>query len=395
MTKILIHSCAPWCSTGYGQQTAQLALRLKADGYDVDVSAHFGLEGSTLKWNGITVWPGANDFGNRMLPRYIKLLEPDLVLTLLDVWVLRGKPLRAAAQLGSWIPIDHEPLGEPIAKYLRESRATPIAMSRHGERQLEERGLEPLYVPHAIDTTTFAPRDRDAARAGCNIPAGAFVVAMVATNMDQGPSRKGWVEALQAFRLFRDRHDDALLYLHTDLTGQHLGQGNGHNLAWLMEELGIRPEHIRVTDPFAYDLGLPAAELADIYNAADVYLSPSYGEGFGITAIEAQACGCPVILSHATAQTELCGSGWLVDGEPERINRYRAWWQRPSITAIVQALEEAHAKAGQMRDAAAAFAQTYDADRVYNDHWRPALEQLLPKPNRAARRRAERAKASA
>jgi glycosyltransferase involved in cell wall biosynthesis len=275
-------------------------------------------------------------------------------------------------------------------------------MSRHGERMLKDADLAPLYVPHAIDTAVFRPGDRAAAREAWNLPSEAFVLLMVATNADQGPSRKGWVEALRAFKAFHDLHQDAILFVHTDLTGEHGGGGAGVNIGWLCDRIGIKPEWLKVTPPRLYEKGLPAEALAELYNAADVLLAPSYGEGFGIPVVEAQACGTPVIVSDWTAQPELCGAGWVVPGEPEWIDRYRAWWQRPSVDAIVAALDEAHALAGDqaLRDAATRFAAEYDADRVYMEHWRPALDVLTHTAaavpmNRAARRRAARETAAA
>lgn len=394
MAKILIHSAAPWCPTGYGQQTAQLALRLKAAGHDVEISAHYGLEGASLRWNGIRVWPGANDPGNRLLPRYIDELAPDLVLTLQDVWVLDPKPLRGKP-IASWIPIDHEPLGESLAGYLKKSDAVPIAMSRHGERQLREADFQCLYAPHAIDTSVFRPLDRLESRAALKLPESAFVVAMVAANMDNSPSRKGFVEAMLAFKAFRDRHDDALLYVHTSLTGDY-GGGEGISIPWLCDRVGVKPEWLRGTPRDAYELGLPPEKMAEIYSAADVLLSPSYGEGFGIPVVEAQACGTPVIVSDFSAQPELCGAGWLVEGDRiEWRSHYAAWWQRPNVEAIVDTLERAYAEAEGMADQAVEFAQLYDADRVFNEQWLPLLGRLVAMPNRAARRRAAREKALA
>ena len=393
MPKILIHSAAPWCPSGYGQQTAQLALRLKAAGHDVEISAHYGLEGARLTWNGILVHPGANDFGERMLPRYIETLGPELVLTLLDVWTLDriAKKLRGTP-IASWTPVDHSPLGEPILQFFRKSDSIPIAMSRHGEHELAQAGLQPLYAPHAIDTSVFHPRDRGESRELCGIPQSAFAIAMVAANMDSGPSRKGFVEALRAFKIFRERHDDAILYLHTSLTGTY-GGGVGINLSWVCERLGIEVEWLRGTPTIQYENGVPPEHLAMLYSAADILLAPSYGEGFGIPVVESQACGTPVIVGDFTAQPELCGAGWLVEGQPCWIDRYRAWWQQPDVESIVDALERAYAEAEGMSDQAVEFAGLYDADRVFNEHWAPALRRLLPaQPNRAMRRAAGRQK---
>ncbi len=48
-------------------------------------------------------------------------------------------------------------------------------------------------------------------------------------------------------------------------------------------------------------------ELADVYNAAGAYVSASRGEGFNLPALEAAACGRPVIVPDNTAHTEIFG----------------------------------------------------------------------------------------
>lgn len=52
---------------------------------------------------------------------------------------------------------------------------------------------------------------------------------------------------------------------------------------------------------------LPRTDLIDLYSAARVLLFPSFEEGFGFPALEAMACGCPVILSRQAPFLELLG----------------------------------------------------------------------------------------
>ncbi|MDF5716699.1 MAG: glycosyltransferase family 1 protein [Rhizonema sp. NSF051] len=62
-------------------------------------------------------------------------------------------------------------------------------------------------------------------------------------------------------------------------------------------------------------LGKPEkSTLVQIYNAADMLIAPSLHEGFGITLLEAMACGLPVITSKVSAMPEVVGdAGVLVD----------------------------------------------------------------------------------
>lgn len=51
-----------------------------------------------------------------------------------------------------------------------------------------------------------------------------------------------------------------------------------------------------------------------LYNAARMFVYPSYYEGFGLPVLEAMSCGCPVIASNTSALPELVGNaGVLID----------------------------------------------------------------------------------
>ncbi|MEW6710517.1 MAG: glycosyltransferase family 1 protein, partial [Candidatus Riflebacteria bacterium] len=47
--------------------------------------------------------------------------------------------------------------------------------------------------------------------------------------------------------------------------------------------------------------------LVEFYNKASLFVYPSLSEGFGIPPLEAQACGCPVLVSKVTSLPEACG----------------------------------------------------------------------------------------
>ena len=69
--------------------------------------------------------------------------------------------------------------------------------------------------------------------------------------------------------------------------------------------------------------------LISIYNAADILLSPSLYEGFGLTIVEAMACGTPVITSNVSSLPEVTGNAAIlveptdVDGIVEAIINLR------------------------------------------------------------------------
>lgn len=377
--KILWHSNAPWAATGYGNQTSMFAPRFKDAGHEVDISAFYGLHGRAVgSPEGITVHPGfADAYGNDMIVRHAKwAFDDDLstgwIIALMDAWVLNPTICAAdGANVAVWAPVDHDPAPERVVEFFKASGAVPVAMSLHGKAQLEAAGLEPLYVPHGVDTDALKPINRIDARKSIGLPEEAFVVGMVAANKDN-PSRKAFPECLAAFKAFREKHEDAVLYLHTEATGV-IG---GVNLVNLVKNMGIPQEAVNYAPQYLYATGkLDASFMRKAYGAMDVLLSPSYAEGFGIPIIEAQACGTPVIAQDFTAMSQVAEVGWKVGGQ-RFYTPQESWQQVPDIEQIVWALDESYTSATRMREAAREFALGYDADRVMQDHWAPVLADL-------------------
>jgi hypothetical protein len=373
-------SNSPAVGTGYGTQTKQVVERLHRDGHRVSIAANYGVEGQAVDWNGVRVWPrGFAQHSEDVLPAYTKAWahetnDPNTWLfTLYDVWVY-GSVLGKVDRIASWVPIDHMPVPERVLSFLSHPTVTPIAMSKFGRDMIEKAGLECLYVPHALDGT-YRPTPTFRGRTGreiIGVPEDAYLVTMAQANKGSSPSRKAWPENLLALAEFMARHDDVWAYLHTE----DRGSMGGIDLHRLAEAVGLPKERTRFADQFALRMNVPAEMVAAIYTGTDVLLGCSMGEGFGLTPLEAQATGTPVIVSNWTAQPELVGDGWCVDGQPYWNSPMGAWWLMPHVKLITDALEQTYARGHYRSDKAIEFAKGYDADLVYADYWKPALKVL-------------------
>jgi glycosyltransferase involved in cell wall biosynthesis len=376
--KILWVSNAPYCNTGYGQQTLQMIRRLRADGHDVAVFCNYGLNGAIIEWEGFRLYPNnADSYGNELVGMWADHWfdgQPGQVITLYDVWCFDPKAFEGA-HVASWVPVDHTPIPPKVLNWFKKSGATPIAMSKFGRGLLELEGLRPEYAPHGIDLTDFQPRDRERARRLVGAPGDEFVVGMVAANVTQS-NRKNFDLTVRAFQALRSQCPDVKLYLHAHMTGRH---GKGIDLDVMATQMGVSADDLWFPGDLPMESGAISPEaMSHIYSALDVLVAPSLGEGFGIPVVEAQACGVPVIVSDASAQTELCGSGWLTPTQPHYDHMQAADWAMPLLRELTANLAQAYLQRGdeQCRFDAVEFAQQYDADLVYQDAWTPILKRL-------------------
>jgi glycosyltransferase involved in cell wall biosynthesis len=397
--RILWHSNAPWIRTGYGGQTAVWAPRFASLGHEVVISGPFSFAGSPMTWGGFTVLPGAQDpFGSDVIAGHYRRNGCDLMITLCDVFMMDPAAMRGL-HVVHWLPVDCESnkgMGKGDAEKA-ECAAAVIAISQFGADQMRMRGFSPFYVPHGIDTAVFSPpEDKKQHRVDMGFDPDMFLVGVNAANK-AGP-RKGIQEQVIAFAEFHKRHPDTQLLMHTFAQPRE-----GSNVKALADELGVS-NAIVMPDQYAYATGLmEESTMARWYKSLDLLSNASYGEGFGIPLIEAQACGVPAVVTNCSSMTELCGAGWKVAGDPFWVDGHDAFWRRPSIAGIVGAYEAAYelCRAGEMpqrdaepvtwagtRAAARAFAVQYDADHVLETYWKPVLEALDEQRPRTRRREA-------
>jgi D-inositol-3-phosphate glycosyltransferase len=167
-----------------------------------------------------------------------------------------------------------------------------------------------VVVPPGVDLSLFTPGDQREARAQVGLPPDARVLLFV-----------GRIQPLKA--------PDVLLKAAAELLARHpqwrgrlvvavLGGPSGsglahpHSLADLARDLGIAAD-VRFVKP------VPRAELARWYRAADLVAVPSHSESFGLVAVEAQACGTPVVAADVGGLPTAVGdAGVLVDGHDPR-----------------------------------------------------------------------------
>jgi phosphatidylinositol alpha-mannosyltransferase len=121
----------------------------------------------------------------------------------------------------------------------------------------------------------------------------------------------------------------------------------------------LRPLYERLARPVAdrvQFLGRVNGDRPDVYGSADLYLCPTTKASFGITLLEAMACGTPLVVSDITGFRELVSGGSeavLVDKDDAGA------WARTAIDLIADP-----ARRAGMRDAGLRKAQTFAWPRV-------------------------------
>lgn len=370
--RILLFSNSVQCPSGYGTQANLWGQKLPELGHEVAVAAFHGIQGAPLTLNGVLNYPGSTEdpFSQDVLPGHYGNWRADLLITLMDAWALDAAKL-TGMNIAHWMPVDCTPLSHMDRRILDMAGGQPIAMSRFGQRVLAGAGYDAPYVPHGIDCEAFRPLDpagREKLRGQLGFTE-RFVIGINAANQD--PVRKGLAEQFAAFAALRKRHPEALLLVHSRVLTRQ-----GADLNALASDLGIR-EHVQFGDQYSIAAGaVSQSDMARWYGLCDLVSNCSYGEGFGLAAIEAQACGTPIVTTDFSAMAELCGAGWKVGGERFWNRGHSAWWLRPSVRGITGAYEKALANAATMREQAREFALAYDAGRVLHEYWKPALDGL-------------------
>jgi glycosyltransferase involved in cell wall biosynthesis len=354
---------------------------LKEAGHDVSISCSTGLFSSVEVWNGIRIYPHSNHvdaYGTDIVAEHAKHLESDIVWSWLDAFVLRTAEIKKV-KWAAWVPVDSDPLMSRNVDPLKACRWV-IGPTRFAQRILKEAGIaDPLYVPCAYDQTAMYQRqdDREELKRRLGIILnknldGKFLVNVVAANSGE---RKNFPAIFAAWEKFHRRHPDALLYLHTEVTGHW---GNGEDLASMMKLYEIENESVVIVSQWHYNTGQIGNDYLNLlYNASDVHLNSCVGEGFGLPIMDAQACGCPTIVPDFAAAGEI-GFGLKVSKGTYRPLVPGAFQFMVDDDAVVLALEEAYSRRNdnRWRTEMAELAKDYSLPVVMEKHMKPVLSRI-------------------
>jgi glycosyltransferase involved in cell wall biosynthesis len=327
--------------------------------------------------------------------------KPHIFMTLYDIWmgayVDPAPPPKLIKPIHPhWIPIvmvDHEPIPEATLTQAAEAFRV-VTPTRYGENQFKTHGVHAEYIPFGIDTNVFKPSlDKKEDKAWLqryslpfvqgnetDIKEDTFLLCMVGANKD--PYRKGFMRAFVALQLFfeynPEARDNTCLYVHSWMK---FARDIPHGAKTLHVE-----KYCRGTNDYHMLTGASSAEMARVYNAADVLLHPSQGGGFEIPILESLSCGVPVIGSDFIGMTELVKDhGWLVPyikGESGARSKYFTPLDATQIIIdefkLAEAIEDAYRhpeKRSELGVAGREFALNFDWNKV-NPMWYRLFEEI-------------------
>ncbi len=147
-------------------------------------------------------------------------------------------------------------------------------------------------IPCGVDTDQFRPMDPAAAKTELGLDLSLPVLLFV-----------GRIEPLKGI--------DVLIRAAAQLEGrfQLLVVGGDAKDARRVRDLRRLAKEIGVAGKIVFADAVPHEQLANVYNAADICVVPSYYESFGLVALEAMACGVPVVASRIGGLKETVQDG--------------------------------------------------------------------------------------
>ncbi len=162
--------------------------------------------------------------------------------------------------------------------YVREKVMQRFSMS----------GGQVVAVTEGVNLEMFHPVDSDLVRRQYSIP-GRYILFL------------GSLQPRKNLKLLLEAWDRVL----TGFPGVSLVVAGATGHVFRRVELSSGSERV-IFPGYVPDRDLPA-----LYSGAEVFVLPSLDEGFGLTALEAMACGVPVIVSRAGALPEVAGEAAL------------------------------------------------------------------------------------
>lgn len=267
-----------------------------------------------------------NHFGKLMFERVVLDFRPSIILSIKDFWMDRfivESPLRDYYKYIYMPTVDGVPQDPEWLSMYKDCDAI-LTYTDWGKQVLEEYGIKVFGSAPASVEPCFRPLPKEQIKQNFG-----FRDCKILGFVSRNQARKQIPNLLHAFRDFLDKSQrkDIYIYLHTS------NHDMGWDLAELLKEAGVSSkviltyickkcgfpfpnlysdENIKCKKCGAHtsiasnvQAGVPSEILAQIYNCMDLYVQWASSEGAGFGAVEAAACGVPVIETDYSAMSDI------------------------------------------------------------------------------------------
>ena len=372
---------------GFGKVTHELGTRFLEAGLDIRILA-VDHRGEPIKGplNG-RMWPASllgSSHGKRtdsaIDGTFWRKLDPsddwtpDAVLAIEDMSGLMARmnldgtfnPIWTQTRVLHYCPIE----GDNLPPFWSKMWAfvQPVAMSDYGAGQMAKVVGRPVpRIHHGVDTDTFRPATisdpiiwngtRLGTKEACKRAFGLNPDRKLILRSDALVVRKFYDRLITALVPILAADPDVDVLLHTTAGRDDLD---------LTQELLRMPEplqaRVRISGLHDTFVGLPTEGMVALYNAADLYVSTTGGEGFGLNLAESLACEVPVVVTDWAADAEVVGPGGILVppltdsyGDPVRFHStYGMDWAVPDPRGFVEPVLNLLAKPARRREMGAA-----------------------------------------
>lgn len=243
---------------------------------------------------------GGDIYGIRRMASLIEKLEPDLIFILNDAWILKMylDHMPEDQKIVVYFPVDAKPLHDDWIKTIVD-KTTPVAYTEYGRGAITDivPDTKVYKIPHGIDTSKFYPIDIKQARAKLK---GVGEDDFVILNASRNQPRKRIDLTIKGFAKFaKDKPANVKLYCHSGV------EDMGWHIITMCERLGVADRLLLTSLELSPATFVTDERLNWIYNACDVGLVNSMGEGWGLTTFEHGACRRAQIVPNCSAPAEL------------------------------------------------------------------------------------------
>lgn len=300
--------------TGFSRVAHSVIANIK-DKYDI-VGLGINYRGDPHNFD-FPIYPasaGGRVFGEDRLLNILNGAEFDMVFILNDAWVvnsylhaIKTNLKKKLPKIVVYFPVDsesHDPSWYSNFDIVTRS----ITYTEFGKNVVNEDDCAPNLkldiIPHGVNADNFYKKftnRRDAKKAvfGNSKDPNSFILL----NANRNQPRKRLDVTMQAFKIFAEGKDDVLLHMHCGVRDASI------DVARMATRLGIDSKLILTNLNPGVQMVSDSA-LNDIYNAADVGLNSSMGEGWGLTAMEHALTGAAQIVPNHSSCSEIffdCG----------------------------------------------------------------------------------------